>query len=380
MSFLFSSPGCIQRIMNLFMQLFKPNLTMKNVLLLSGILFISFLSNAQKKNCDCGKDMEFLTYSYLNDYSGIQDFAKLNPDYIKVIDNIKNQAKSTNNIQKCDKIIGKLIHYINNGHVYYGQTEKNPYYKKNKTDAENLSESSEPELYFLDSITVLFSLKSCELSYKSILDSLILVNKAKLDRTEHFIIDLRGNGGGGDPFFTSLISYLYTNPILVYTAELWASENNIKNFENLLYEPEIPDSNKKMIQLIIDRAKKHPNQFVPFSENTIDTIVLEEITEYPKKVSIVIDNKCASSTEQFLLLAKQSTKTTIYGYTNTMGVLDYANLNFIITPSGYWYASVPMTRSARLPDNPVDPDGIKPDIYVDKKIKDIILWLRHNYE
>jgi hypothetical protein len=66
---------------------------------------------------------------------------------------------------------------------------------------------------------------------------------------------------------------------------------------------------------------------------------------------------------------------TIYGYENSGGALDYSNLNFIFTPSGYWYVAVPTTRSTRLPENPVDPIGIKPNVLVDKKIKDIIEWV-----
>ena len=338
-------------------------------------LFISSLTNAQIKTCDCGKDFDFLATSFIKDYSGIQDFSKLNPEYLQTIEKLSKKAKSVKDIKSCDKIIGKLITYINNGHVVYGKTKENPLNGKGKS--KHSQGSLDPTLKFLDNKTVLFQIKTCDLSYKNILDSLVSINKTKLDKTEHFILDLRGNEGGGDSTFDTIIPYLYTNPILIHTAQLWSSENNIKMFDEFLNNPEIPAESKLHIQKIVTNAKNNPNTFVPLSENKVDTLIINSVSEFPKKVSIIIDSDCKSSTEQFLLLAKQSKKTTIFGYTNSGGALDYSNLNFILTPSGYWYASVPTTRTTRLPENPVDPNGIKPDVLVDKKVKDIIQWIKN---
>lgn len=348
-------------------------MTIRAIILFT-ILLISSLVNAQNQTCDCGKDFDFLATSYMKDYSGIRDFSMQYPDYLQTIEKLSKQAKSIKDIASCDKLIGKLIAYINNGHVVYGQTKENPLYGKGKSKQSR--GSLDPTLAFLDNKTVLFQIKTCDLSYKNLLDSLVSINKTRLEGTEHFILDLRGNEGGGDATFETIVPYLYTNPILIHTAELWASENNIKMFDEFLNNPEIPTESKLHIQKIVTNAKKNPNTFVPLSENKVDTLIINSVLEFPKKVSIVIDRNCKSSTEQFLLLAKQSKKTTIYGQTNSGGALDYSNLNFILTPSGYWYASVPTTRTTRLPNNPVDPNGIKPDVIIDKKIKDIIQWVR----
>jgi hypothetical protein len=343
--------------------------------LLLTILLINSLTDAQTKTCDCGKDFDFLATSYIKDYSGFNDFSKLHPDCLKVIDKLSKQAKTTKGIRKCDKIIGNLIKYLNNGHVQYGTTQENPIYGKEKVKKKQQG-SLDPSIKFLDSKTVLFQIKSADLSYKSTFDSLINLNKDKLDVSEHFIIDLRGNGGGGDAMFSALIPYMYTNPILIHSTELWASENNIKMFENLLSNPDIPKESKEYIQKIVAKGRNNFNNFISISENKTDTITLEIILKSPIKISVIIDKECISATEQFLLLAKQSKKTTIYGYENSGGALDYSNLNVIFTPSKLWYASIPTTRTTRLPDNPIDPNGIKPDELVDKKIKDIIEWLR----
>lgn len=337
------------------------------------LLILTKFANLQAQTCDCGKDFDFLTSAYQKDYAGIQDFIKAHPSFLDEIHKMSQKSKKIKNIKQCDKLIGKLISYINNGHVRYGKTQENPLYQENTPTQQG---SSEPKIDFLDPQTVLFHIPTCDLSYKATLDSLIAENKNKLDKTPHFIIDLRGNGGGGDAMFEKLIPYLYTNPILRYTAELWASENNIKLFDDLLSNPNIPAESKTFIQKIVENAKSKPNQFVSFVENKVDTFTLNTVSQFPSKVSILIDHHCASATEEFLLLAKQSKKTTIYGYTNSYGALDYSNLNVVITPSGYWYASVPTTRTTRLPENPVDPMGIKPDVQVSKKVKDMLLWVR----
>ena len=131
---------------------------------------------------------------------------------------------------------------------------------------------------------------------------------------------------------------------------------------------------------MVKKGKANPNNFVLFGENETDTVKLEVIKDFPRKVSILIDGKCTSATEEFLLKAKQSSKTTIYGYESTGGALDYSNLNPVITPSGFWYATVPTTRSSRLPENPVDPGGISPDVLVNKNVDNLIEFVISQYK
>lgn len=333
-----------------------------------GLLLFTLATKAQQ--CDCKKDLEFLSKAYIEDYAGIQDFANLHPDYLRKLTKFSKRAKSNSNLKECDKLIGEMIAYINNGHVVYGMTEENPLYRTGIKQP-----NFNPTIQQLNDSTLLLEIKTCDLSYKQQLDSLLFISEKKLNETKHLIIDVRGNEGGGDATFENLIPYLYTNPILTHSVNLWTSENNVKMFEDLLNIPDLPIADKLNIERIVKAAKANPNSFVPLFQNDIDTLTLSGSTAFPKKVSIIIDEHCKSSTEQFLLLAKQSKKTTIYGKSNSGGALDYSNLNFVLTPSGFWYASVPTTRSARLPEYPVDPYGIKPDVFIDKKTKDVVAWV-----
>lgn len=161
---------------------------------------------------------------------------------------------------------------------------------------------------------------------------------------------------------------------------MWTSENNISLFEEYIAHPSLPDNTRQLIEKMVQKGKEHPNTFVLFGESEIDTIRINEEKDFPKNVSILIDRECTSATEEFLLKAKQSRKTKIYGYEASGGALDYSNLNVVFTPSGYWYATVPTTRSSRLPENPIDPYGIEPDIMVDRSVEDLIEYVINQHQ
>lgn len=335
------------------------------------------LTNLQAQECDCKTDVAFLAERYKKDYSGIQDFKNSHPDFEKQFQIFIEQSTAIHDVVNCHKLISELIAYLNNGHVVFGVLEENPKFEELYEDDDA---DYYPSLVFPDSRTALLTIKTGSLDYKIDLDTLIENNLSRIDITEHLIIDLRGNSGGGDDTYTNVIPFIYTNPIITYSAFLWTSENNISLFEQYVDNPNLPDETRQQIEEIVNKGKANPNSFVLLGEKETETIELEEIKEFPRKVSILIDGKCTSATEEFLLKAKQSKKTTIYGYESTGGALDYSNLNPIITPSGYWYATVPTTRSSRLPENPVDPDGILPDVLVNKDVDNLIEFVISQYK
>jgi hypothetical protein len=339
---------------------------------ISFILICLSLSTIQAQVCDCKADVEFLAERYKKDYSGFQDFKILHPDYEKQFQSFIEQSASINDVIKCHDVISKLIAYLKNGHVVFGVLEDNPKFEELYEDDDK---DYYPALIFPNSNTALLTIKTGNIDYKIDLDTLIENYQTRLDSIKHLIIDLRGNSGGGDDTYNNVIPFIYTNPIITHGAYLWTSENNISLFEQYVSNPNLPIETRQELENIVKKGKEYPNTFVLLGESEIDTITIDTIKEFPKKVSILIDGECMSATEEFLLKAKQSSKTTIYGYESTGGALDYSNLNPVYTPSGYWYATVPTTRSSRLPKNPVDPNGIEPDVLVDSAEKDLIKFV-----
>src|SRR5690606_6289341 len=98
---------------------------------------------------------------------------------------------------------------------------------------------------------------------------------------------------------------------------------------------------------------------------TIDS--MDRILPKPNRVAILINEYCGSTTEQFLLDAKQSGKVKLYGR-STYGALDFSNMTSAISPSGefqLWYCT---SKSLRIPGMEIDGRGIQPDYYLDSSI------------
>jgi C-terminal processing protease CtpA/Prc len=84
----------------------------------------------------------------------------------------------------------------------------------------------------------------------------------------------------------------------------------------------------------------------------------------------------ASTGEQFILDARQSRKVTLFGQRNSAGILDFANVVAMASPSGRVHVQWATSRSLRLPDDPVDPDGIAPDVAIDRSVRDPIAFVQ----
>lgn len=232
--------------------------------------------------------------------------------------------------------------------------------------------SKPPELTILDTETVLIRVFSFNLYYKSALDKLLSENQKIILSNKTLIIDLRGNSGGGDSAYSELLPFLYTNPIKTKGVDFWASEDNINLFHKMLAVTEIPTNVKSQIKNLLTQMEKNTNSFVTWLG---EIEKFEEVYKNPERVAILIDGKCASAAEQFLLAAKQSKKVILFG-SNTRGCLDYSNINFITLPSGKRSIGIPTSRSRRLPENPIDFTGIPPDIKLPEDLENKTDYIR----
>ena len=136
-------------------------------------------------------------------------------------------------------------------------------------------------------------------------------------------------------------------------------------YEDLIKKGEIQKGRIGWIQALIEVMKKNTGGFVTHPY-TINNTIVKESTVYPmpRNVGIIINERNASSAEQFLLAAKESDKVILFGNNNTAGVLDYSNVSTIPFPSNNYQLRCPTTRSRRLPENPIDNIGIAPDVII----------------
>jgi hypothetical protein len=194
------------------------------------------------------------------------------------------------------------------------------------------------------------------------LEDLVDRHRLEIRRSEHLIIDLRGNVGGSDESYQPLMKYIYTGPFRLIGVDILATEDNASAWERIV--PELPDGlqhARKEFERAIAIMRAHPGEFVQLTPDRM--VERDEVLPLPRRISIFHDDNCASSCEQFLLAARHSDKVTTYGRSSA-GVLDYANVRYAPLPSTTRVLTWPTTRSRRLPDEPVDGVGIAPDVHV----------------
>jgi len=242
--------------------------------------------------------------------------------------------------------------------------------------AENYLKSRSSRVPFLDELnatTLYLRIPSFDLGSKSAIDQLLADNRDKILKTENLIIDLRNNGGGSDQSYAELIPFLYTNPIREISVAILSSPLNNQLFLELstathFFGQEINDDMRQFAKGISDKLQSSRlGEFVEISDEPISIIHRDTVYEFPRNVGIIINERNASATEQFLLAAKQSRKVKLFG-TTTFGALDISNMNLVESPCNefmLWYC---MSRSLRIPDFAIDDIGLQPDFYLDRTI------------
>lgn len=183
----------------------------------------------------------------------------------------------------------------------------------------------------------------------------------------NLIIDIRNNGGGQDNFYQILLELIYTKPYESKGVEWYATDGIIKMYEDAIRKGDIKNGEEGLTwtNALLNEMRKNKGGFVIHPMMGKDKIIKRDtVYKYPSRVGIIINENNASSAEQFLLAAKNSDKVILFGNRNTMGVLDYSNAVSELLPSGNFKLIYPLTRSRRLPDNPIDNIGIAPDVII----------------
>jgi C-terminal processing protease CtpA/Prc len=190
-------------------------------------------------------------------------------------------------------------------------------------------------------------------------------SKGEILSRRRLVLDLRGNGGGNDSSYAPLLPLLYDSPIHVVGTNIRVSREVIDSWERLRADTNPSDaSTMTLIEQVLTKMRASKDEWVPIAD---EEVTFPDILERPSEVIVIVDRRCASTCEEFLLAATQSKKVSVVG-TRTAGVLDYANVRRFPLPSGLRRVGLATSRSRRLPANPVDPDGIRPVIPIDEDL------------
>lgn len=240
-----------------------------------------------------------------------------------------------------------------------------------------LISANKPYVEEINAKTLLLRIPSFSETQKSAIDSVILANRSEILKTENLIIDLRNNGGGSDGSYEEIIPFLYTNPIRVVGVEFLSTKLNNQRMLDFINKPEwgVDEEGKKWAKTSYDTLEKHLGSFVNLDSTIISVQQFDTIYQYPKNVGIIIHKGNGSTTEQFLLAAKQSKKVKLFG-TTTFGVLDISNMNFVPSPCGEFELGYSLSKSYRIPSMTIDSKGIQPDYFLDNEIEEYN-WLEY---
>ena len=189
-------------------------------------------------------------------------------------------------------------------------------------------------------------------------------NLKEITSRPYLIVDLRGNGGGNDMNFQTLMALVYSQPYLTHGVELYATHDFLSLYRKLATENP-KETWAKFCQDMADSVAQHLGGYVlrPGLQR-IRLIKRDSVYPYPRKVGILIHGRNASSAEQFILEAKNSEKVTLFGNEPTQGTIDLSNVYSFTSPLGWFQLSIPTTRSCRWPDITIDGKGIAPQIPV----------------
>jgi hypothetical protein len=215
--------------------------------------------------------------------------------------------------------------------------------------------------------TTILRIPTFDGSAKKTIDSIITANHQKITTTENLIIDLRYNGGGSDRSFEKILPLIYTNPIRTVGVEFLSTPLNNKRMEEFMTDPDFDEEDRKWAKVSLEKLQKNLGEFVNLDSTDVTIETFDTIYPFPKNVGIIINEGNGSTTEQFLLAAKQSKKVKLFG-TTTVGVLDISNMYFINSPCNDFKLGYSLSRSKRIPDFTIDDKGIQPDYYIDKTI------------
>ena len=283
-----------------------------------------------------------------------------------------NKVKSTLYMRDYSPIESGEPELIDNNHLQIGQStlkRLKPHFTPD-TSVENYFKSinsPNPFMEELNATTLYLRIPSFDFEDKPAIDKLIADNKDIILKTENLIIDLRNNGGGGDQSFWGLLPFLYTNPIRIVSEEYLSTTLNNQQFLDASSDPDLDEDTREWAKNMYDKLREKLGEFFFSSHEFVSMYQQETVHDFPKNVGIIINEGNASTTEQFLLAAKQSKKVKLFGVT-TLGALDISNMASVESPCKEFELMYCISRSLRIPGMTIDDIGLQPDFYLDKTI------------
>jgi hypothetical protein len=252
---------------------------------------------------------------------------------------------------------------------------------KIKVDMEQLAMDQICQFKMIDDKTAYLRVSTFN-NGSEIIDSVISKNRQKILSTPRLIIDIRGNGGGSNSSYKSILPFMYTQP---YSVEekggfVIASEDNIvaeKKIFSQIWDNQSEESKKANAKDMAE-WKGSIDSMELFKGGRFYSASGGELTKFdsvmtnPKQIGLLMDKGCASSAEWFVLEAEFSKKVTLFGQ-NTAGVMDNTNVrqHQLACPSFTVGAASGRRGGASIRE--IDNIGFQPKVVISEKEQD---WVK----
>ena len=182
-----------------------------------------------------------------------------------------------------------------------------------------------------------------------------MIRQYKRSQCPFLILDLRGNAGGND-WYLPLVELAYDHPAAV---EGTTFRNTGENRAFLL---EGMKGNRAIKKAVDESAHVRDSLAVLRAGHVLS---FKKVSSYPRRIAVILDNQVASNAESLVLaLQSISDRVVLYGRDPSLGCADYTNPRPFAVSSLDMVVQIPTCRSGRLPDHPVDPAGIAPDVRI----------------
>jgi hypothetical protein len=225
----------------------------------------------------------------------------------------------------------------------------------------------------LDADTLYLRLPSFGDQHTATVRKLMADHAEELMRTPNLIVDVRGNGGGSDFVYDPVLPYLYTRPIWRIGVEVRVSPDNMRLRAEVAKS--LAAASPEAAGVLASESDRMKTATSPFirREPPVEVVSLPAVSSMPERIAVLVD-RAGSSAENFIMDARQSRKVVLMGQENSAGVIDFGEMMSMPAPSGRFALAWGTTRSLRLPNDPVDPHGIAPDVLIPGSVDDPVAY------
>ncbi|NOT07982.1 MAG: hypothetical protein HOP28_07230 [Gemmatimonadales bacterium] len=337
------------------------------------VLIAQVLSSpAAAADTTCARDFEQMTAIVTRDYAGAP--AKITPARMPALTALTDSVRlavTVTDANGCTVQLRRWVAFFRDPHLSLAQLSPPP---PSAPAVSGPPRDNRPSLRREDDSTLVVTLPSFGASSKARIDSLFDANWTLLTGTPYLILDVRGNNGGGASSYDAVLRLIFTDSMPPAEFETYATEGNAARLEQFMANPGFPAALKADMGKLHGAMRGNPNGFVraePPARRGYDRVHAN-----PRRVAVVIDARCVSACEVFLVDAQFSRKVVVVGASNSGGMVDYGNLLPIPLLGGRHRLSLPIARAWWLPAVSYDNVGIAPALRMPDPTGDPIAFAR----